>query len=104
MPDWPSTDVGPRVKFDGAIAFGPTQAALLEAILLTGSISAAQRQLGFLVAALNNRFSPHAGRDLSRWKKGRRRQCEQTRSSGSHRFPPDGAGASRRELRGTECD
>ena len=65
MADRPSTDVELRVKFDGAIIFGPTQAALLEAILLTGSISAARRQLGFgyvytwrMVAAMNNQFSP----------------------------------------------
>jgi hypothetical protein len=47
MTDRPNTDVELRVRFDGAIAFGPTRAVLLEAILLTGSISAAQRQLGF---------------------------------------------------------
>jgi molybdate transport system regulatory protein len=65
MTDRPSTDVELRVKFDGAIIFGPTQAASLEAIHLTGSISAAQRQLGFgyvytwkMVAAMNNRFCP----------------------------------------------
>jgi molybdate transport system regulatory protein len=65
MTERPITDVEPRVRFDGAIVFGPIQAALLEAILLTGSISAAQRQLGFgyvyawkLVAAMNNQFSP----------------------------------------------
>jgi molybdate transport system regulatory protein len=63
--DRPSLDVELRVKLGGTVAFGPTQADLLEAILLTGSISAAQRQLGFgyvytwkLVAAMNNRFSP----------------------------------------------
>ena len=65
MTERPITDVELRVGFDGAIIFGPIQAALLEAILLTGSISAAQRQLGFgyvytwkLVAAMNNQFCP----------------------------------------------
>ena len=63
--DRPSLDVELRVKLGGTVAFGPTQADLLEAILLTGSISAAQRRLGFgyvyawkLVAAMNNLFSP----------------------------------------------
>jgi molybdenum-dependent DNA-binding transcriptional regulator ModE len=47
MADRPSPDIELRVKPGGTVAFGPTQADLLEAILLTGSISAAQRQLGF---------------------------------------------------------
>ena len=65
MADLPGPDVEIRLMLDGAVAFGPTQAKLLEEILLTGSISAAQRRLGFgyvytwkLVAALNNRFTP----------------------------------------------
>jgi molybdate transport system regulatory protein len=72
MADHPSFDVELRMTLGGTAAFGPTQADLLEAILLTGSISAAQRQLGFgyvyawrLVAAMNNRFSP-ALVDISR--------------------------------------
>jgi molybdate transport repressor ModE-like protein len=65
MADRPGLDVELRVTLDGAVAFGPAQAALLEAILLTGSINAARRHLGFgyvhawkLVAAMNHRFSP----------------------------------------------
>jgi molybdate transport system regulatory protein len=65
MADRPGLDVELRVTPGGTVAFGPRQAALLEAILLTGSISGAQRHLGFgyvhtwkLVAAMNNRFSP----------------------------------------------
>ena len=61
----PGSDVELRVMRDGVVAFGPTQAMLLEEILLSGSISAAQRRLGFgyvhtwkLVAAMNDRFSP----------------------------------------------
>jgi molybdate transport system regulatory protein len=65
MTDLPGPDVEIRLMLDGAVAFGPIQAKLLDEILLTGSISAAQRRLGFgyvytwkLVAAMNNRFTP----------------------------------------------
>jgi molybdenum-dependent DNA-binding transcriptional regulator ModE len=37
MADRPSPDVELRVKPGGTVAFGPTQADLLEAILLTGA-------------------------------------------------------------------
>jgi molybdate transport system regulatory protein len=54
-----------RVMVGGQVAIGPTQAMLLEAIRSTGSIAAAQRQLGAtyayvwkLVAAMNAMFSP----------------------------------------------
>lgn len=54
-----------RVMVDGQMVIGPIQAALLEAIRSTGSISAAQRQVGVsyahvwkLVAAMNEAFSP----------------------------------------------
>jgi len=50
---------------DGQVVIGPVQAMLLEAIHSTGSIAAAQRQLGAsyahvwkLVAAMNEAFSP----------------------------------------------
>jgi molybdate transport system regulatory protein len=65
MADQPGLNVELRVTLGGTVAFGPAQADLLEAILLTGSISAARRHLGFgyvhawkLVAAMNDRFSP----------------------------------------------
>jgi molybdate transport system regulatory protein len=65
MADQPGTDIELRVMVDGAVAFGPIQAALLEEILLSGSISGAQRRMGFgyvytwkLVAAMNKRFDP----------------------------------------------
>jgi hypothetical protein len=110
MTDRPSTDVEPRVKFDGAIAFGPTQAALLEAILLSGSGSAVQRQLVFgyvytwkLAAAMNNRFFLPLV-EISRGGKKGGGASVTTRSSGSHRFPPDGTSTSGRGLRGIECD
>ena len=54
-----------RVVVDGQMVIGPVQAMLLEAIHSTGSIAAAQRQLGAsyahvwkLVAAMNEAFSP----------------------------------------------
>lgn len=50
---------------DGQVVIGPVQAMLLEAIRSTGSIAAAQRQIGAsyahvwkLVAAMNQVFSP----------------------------------------------
>ena len=50
---------------DGQMVIGPVQAMLLEAIRSTGSIAAAQRQMGTsyahvwkLVAAMNEVFSP----------------------------------------------
>jgi molybdate transport system regulatory protein len=58
-------DLELRVMVDGQFVIGPIQAMLLEAIDSTGSISAAQRQLGAsyphvwkLVAAMNEAFSP----------------------------------------------
>src|SRR3984957_18631532 len=42
MADRPGPDIELRVMLDGAVAFGPTHAKVLEEILLTGSISAAQ--------------------------------------------------------------
>ena len=53
-----------RIVFDGKTAFGPGKAELLEAILETGSIAAAGRQLGMsyrrawlLVDELNRMFT-----------------------------------------------
>jgi molybdate transport system regulatory protein len=50
---------------DGQVIIGPVQATLLEAIRATGSIAAAQRQIGAsyahvwkLVAAMNDVFAP----------------------------------------------
>jgi len=58
-------DLELRVMVDGQMVIGPIQAALLEAIRSTGSISAAHRQIGAsyahvwkLVAAMNEAFSP----------------------------------------------
>jgi molybdate transport system regulatory protein len=61
----PRPDLELRVVVDGQVVIGPVQAALLEAIRVTGSISAAQRQIGAsyphawkLVAAMNDVFAP----------------------------------------------
>jgi molybdate transport system regulatory protein len=58
-------DLELRVMVDGQMVIGPVQAALLEAIRSTGSISAAHRHIGAsyahvwkLVAAMNEAFSP----------------------------------------------
>jgi molybdate transport system regulatory protein len=58
-------DLELRVTVDGQVVIGPVQAMLLEAIRTTGSMSAAQRQLGAsyphiwkLVAAMNEAFAP----------------------------------------------
>ena len=58
-------DLELRVMVDGQIVLGPVQAMLLEAIHTTGSIAAAQRQIGAsyphvwkLVAAMNEAFCP----------------------------------------------
>jgi molybdate transport system regulatory protein len=58
-------DLELRVMVDGQVVIGPVQAMLLEAIHTTGSISAAQRQIGAsyphvwkLVAAMNEAFCP----------------------------------------------
>src|SRR5215475_622701 len=58
-------DLELRVMVDGQVVMGPVQALLLEAIHTTGSIAAAQRQIGAsyphvwkLVAAMNEAFSP----------------------------------------------
>jgi molybdate transport system regulatory protein len=58
-------DVELRVMVDGQMVIGPVQAMLLEAIHSTGSIAAAQRQIGAsyahvwkLVAAMNEAFAP----------------------------------------------
>jgi molybdate transport system regulatory protein len=57
-------DLELRVMVDGRVIIGPVQATLLEAIQTTGSIAAAQRQIGAsyahvwkLVAAMNEAFS-----------------------------------------------
>jgi molybdate transport system regulatory protein len=59
------SDLDLRVMVDGQMVIGPVQAALLEAIRTTGSIAAAQRQIGAsyayvwkLVAAMNETFAP----------------------------------------------
>jgi len=61
----PRSDLELRVRVDGQVVIGPVQATLLEAIRTTGSISAAQRQIGStyahlwkLVAAMNEAFAP----------------------------------------------
>lgn len=61
----PGADLELRVTVDGRMVIGPVQAMLLEAIVTTGSIAAAQRRLGSsyaqvwkLVAAMNETFSP----------------------------------------------
>jgi molybdate transport system regulatory protein len=58
-------DLELRVMVDGQVAIGPVQAMLLEAIRSTGSIAAAQRQIGAsyahvwkLMAAMNKAFTP----------------------------------------------
>jgi molybdate transport system regulatory protein len=58
-------DLELRVLVDGQVVLGPVQAMLLEVIHTTGSIAAAQRQIGAsyphvwkLVAAMNEAFSP----------------------------------------------
>jgi molybdate transport system regulatory protein len=58
-------DLELHVVMDGHVVIGPVQATLLEAIRATGSIAAAQRQIGAsyahvwkLVAAMNQVFSP----------------------------------------------
>jgi molybdate transport system regulatory protein len=58
-------DLEIHVAVDGQVVIGPVQATLLEAIRSTGSIAAAQRQIGAsyahvwkLVAAMNEAFSP----------------------------------------------
>lgn len=58
-------DLELRVMVDGQMVIGPIQAALLEAIRSTGSISAAQQQIGStyahlwkLVATMNDAFAP----------------------------------------------
>jgi molybdate transport system regulatory protein len=60
----PKPEVKLHVLLDGAIAIGPVQASLLEAIRTTGSISAAHRQMRAsyayvwrLVAGMNLLFS-----------------------------------------------
>ena len=61
----PRPELELRVMLDGRMVIGPVQAMLLEAIRNTGSIAAAQRQIGAsyahvwkLVAAMNEVFSP----------------------------------------------
>jgi molybdate transport system regulatory protein len=61
----PRSDLELHVMVDGQEVIGPVQAMLLEAIRSTGSIAAAQRQIGAsyahvwkLVAAMNEAFSP----------------------------------------------
>src|ERR1700678_954258 len=61
----PRPDLELRIMVDGQMVIGPVQAMLLEAIRSTGSIAAAQRQMGAsyahvwkLVAAMNEIFSP----------------------------------------------
>jgi molybdate transport system regulatory protein len=61
----PRPDLELRVTVDGQVVIGPVQATLLEAIRTTGSIAAAQRQIGAsyahvwkLVAAMNEVFAP----------------------------------------------
>jgi molybdate transport system regulatory protein len=61
----PRPDLELRVMVDGQVIIGPVQATLLEAIRATGSIAAAQRQIGAsyahvwkLVAAMNDVFAP----------------------------------------------
>jgi molybdate transport system regulatory protein len=61
----PRPELELRVMVDGLVVIGPAQAMLLEAIRSTGSIAAAQRQIGAsnayvwkLVAAMNEVFSP----------------------------------------------
>ena len=61
----PRPDLELRVTVDGEVLIGPIQATLLEAIRATGSIAAAQRQIGAsyayvwkLVATMNEVFTP----------------------------------------------
>jgi molybdate transport system regulatory protein len=61
----PRPDLELRVTVDGQMVMGPVQALLLEAIRATGSIAAAQRQVGAsyahlwkIVAAMNEAFAP----------------------------------------------
>jgi molybdate transport system regulatory protein len=61
----PGSDLELHVIVDGQVVIGPVQAMLLEAIRATGSIAAAQRQIGAsyahiwkLVAAMNEVFAP----------------------------------------------
>ncbi len=61
----PAPDLELRVTVDGRMGIGPVRAMLLEAIVTTGSIAAAQRRLGSsyadvwrLVAPMNETFHP----------------------------------------------